>query len=102
MMEFIRNEIRLPAKNYLGARDYFVTVCCRERQPLLAREETAHQVLEHLRTSAAKTTFAVHAYCLMPDHLHFLAGGLSDESDLLGFISRFNQMTPYEYHKLTS
>ena len=98
-MKFARKHIRLPAENYLGARDYFLTVCCRGRQPLLARKETALQILEQLRTTAARSGFAIHAYCLMPDHLHFLVEGLSEKSDLLGFVSRFKQTTAYEYQR---
>jgi len=31
-------------------------------------------------------SFDVHAYCLMPDHLHFLAEGTEPTSDLRHFI----------------
>ena len=54
-------------------RDYFVTICCQKRKPYLAKNENAGPVLEFLQSSATRESFAIHAYCAMPDHLHFLA-----------------------------
>ena len=100
-MKFARKNIRLPVGNYLGKRDYFVTVCCRMRRPLLTGDETACFVLDQLRCLAARAGFAIQAYCLMPDHLHLLAEGLCDQCDLLQFVSGFKQKTAYEYRRRT-
>lgn len=98
-MTFPRKNIRLPSENYHGKREYFVTICCHKRLKLLADAGTAADILEQLRCSAEDASFAIHAYCAMPDHLHFLAAGLSDESDFLSFVHAFKQQTEYDYHQ---
>jgi putative transposase len=97
MPTFQRTNIRLPSLHYLGKRDYFVTVCCEKRRPYLAKNEDAAPVLEYLQSSAARESFAIHAYCAMPDHLHFLASGTSDVSNMLTFVNSFKQYAAYEF-----
>ena len=46
-------------------------------------------------------TFAVIAYCLMPDHLHGLLEGLSADSDFRRFVSMFKQRTGFDYRQTT-
>jgi putative transposase len=98
---FKRKNIRLHAPNYIGKRDYFVTICCHKRATLLAEKENAALILSHLQSSAAEYAFIVHASCAMPDHLHILAGGASDISNLLHFVNSFKQHTAYEFHERT-
>ncbi len=43
--------------------------------------------------------FRIHAYCVMPDHLHLLAEGSEDSSDLLAFIGRFKHQTAHNWAK---
>ena len=85
---FRRKNIRLPRDHYLGHRRYFVTILCRARRPLLVGE-TARRVIATLREIAAQHRFSIYTYCAMPDHLHFLAVGLSVDSDLLEFVKHF-------------
>jgi len=46
-------------------------------------------------------TFDVTAYCFMPDHIHVLAAGTSEESDLRRYVSRWKQVTGYQYKGMT-
>jgi putative transposase len=96
-----RKNIRLPALNYVGMREYFVTICCHKRVPLLAQRENALPILEQLQSSAIRHCFAVHAYCCMPDHLHILVVGTSASSDLLSFVNSFKEHTGYEFTQRT-
>ncbi|MGB6430138.1 MAG: transposase [Candidatus Acidiferrales bacterium] len=96
-----RKNIRLPAPNYTGIREYFVTICCHKRAPLLARSENVLPILEQLKSSALSYSFSVHASCAMPDHLHILVAGASDSSRLLNFVKSFKQRTGYEFRKRT-
>jgi len=96
-----RKNIRLPSLNYAGMREYFVTICCHRRKPLLAHRENTIPVLEQLKSSSLRESFSVHAYCAMPDHLHFLAVGNSESSHLLGFVKSFKQTTGYEFTERT-
>src|ERR1700730_8641388 len=71
-----RKNIKLELENYLGERQYFVTVCCARRRPLLDRPGVSSWAIARLRQSAARHAFQVHSYCVMPDHLHLLAEGI--------------------------
>ena len=97
--EVKRKNIRLEAKNYLGQRLYFITLCCTQRRPLLARPAVATWFVEKLRLSAARYGFEIHAYCVMPDHLHFLAEGVAEASNLLQFVASFKQTTAFEFQR---
>ena len=65
-----RKAIRLATINYRGRRIYFVTLCCAKRHHAFLDERAAHDALDQLMASAAHHDLLLHAYCLMPDHLH--------------------------------
>jgi putative transposase len=90
---------RLPAENYLGRFMYFVTICCAERQPIFANLSAGQAILSKLIHLAAQSAFSLHSYYLMPDHLHVVAEGTSDSSDLVKFVHAFKQLTGYEYRQ---
>jgi putative transposase len=90
---------RLPAENYLGCRTYFVTICCAERHPVFTDHSIGRATLAKLTDTAAEYGFSLHAYGLMPDHLHFVAEGTTDASDLVKFAHAFKQLTGYEYRQ---
>jgi putative transposase len=96
-MHFRRKNIRLGASNYLGDRWYFITCCTEGRRPVFQEAKLARWVLAQLRASAAVSSFSVYAYCVMPDHLHFLVRGLAAESRLLDFVELFKQRTAHAY-----
>ncbi len=93
----VRKSIRLAAVNYLGFRQYFVTLCCFRRQKLLSGQEVCQSVLTLLRSESADRCFRVLAYCVMPDHLHFLAEGTDAGSDLLHFMKSYKIKTTRAY-----
>ena len=39
--------------------------------------------------------FAIHAYCFMPDHVHVLLEGTTDQAFLPRFVSRWKQSTAH-------
>src|SRR4029077_15513842 len=90
---FARKNIRLAPQNYLGHGIYFVTICSYNRSPHFADASLGHVTLGHLISLAARRSFLLHAFCLMPDHLHFLVEGSSQQSNLLPFIMAFKQRT---------
>jgi putative transposase len=71
-MPLVRKEIRLTSPNYFGKRLYFVTICTRDRRPILGDTCIVGGMLAILRDLSRHHEFAVHAYCFMPDHLHLL------------------------------
>lgn len=88
---FRRKDIRLPRGHYIGRRRYFITILCAGRQPLLVPPETARLVVSVLRETAHEQSFAIYSYCLMPDHLHLLAVGMSADCNLLNFVMTFKR-----------
>jgi putative transposase len=92
-MPFNRKNIRLAPQNYLGHGIYFVTICSHNRNPHFADISFGHMALGHLISLSGRHSFLLHAFCLMPDHLHFLSEGSSPQSNLLRFITAFKQRT---------
>ena len=101
MPEFRHKNIRLPAERYLGRKIHFVTLCFHNRRRLGSNPRIARWIIDELRKHAAASGFFVHAYCVMPDHLHMLAAGASDTSNLLKFVMSFKQETGEEFTRKT-
>ncbi len=98
-MPFFKKRLRLIADDYLGRRIYFVTIGTERRTPFFADLSTGQWLLDRLLEAAAHQNFSLHAYCVMPDHVHFLCEGLSDASDLMKFVNGLKQRTAYEFRK---
>ena len=98
-MPFQRKKIRLPSSRYSGKQIYFVTLCCEDRRSIFTNESLGHWLVTKLLKSAAEQGFVIHAYCVMPDHVHLLVEGMIDTCDLVRFISLFKQQTAFYYKK---
>jgi len=98
-MPINRKSTRLPPEFYRGQRFHFITICCNQRKPYLGESATAQSVLATLEQYAAKRSFQLHAYCLMPDHVHLLVQGTSATCDLLEFVRVFKLSTAFEFKK---
>jgi putative transposase len=94
-----RNQTRLPTQYYVGTRSHFITICCDLRQPHLANRATADMVRGCLIDCARRYSFVLHAYCLMPDHLHFLAQGTHPSADLTKFIRILKSRTAFAFRR---
>ena len=94
-----RKTTRLAHANYVGQQSYFVTICCDLRRAHLADHRVATRVTASLRECAARHNFQLHAYCLMPDHLHLLAEGTTPRSDLCEFVRVFKLRTASEFRQ---
>jgi putative transposase len=90
-MPFNRGNIRLAPRNYLGYGIYFVTICTHNRNPHFADISFGYVALGRLISLSGRHSFLLHAFCLMPDHLHILSEGNSPQSNLLRFITAFKQ-----------
>ena len=94
-----RKPTRLAAANYLGQQAYFVTICCDLRRQHLADCGVAGRAAVLLHECAVRQGFQVHAYCLMPDHLHLLMEGMTPQSNLREFIRIFKLRTALEFRQ---
>jgi putative transposase len=97
-----RKSIRLPPTTYLGKQTYFITFCTNQRQPIFDDHSVGHRLVENLIATAANHDYLLHAYCLMPDHLHLLLEGREPSSGLVPFIHSFKQKTGFAHQARTS
>src|SRR5712664_2308027 len=93
--------IRLAADSYVGQQHYFVTICSFNRRAIFADRSRCSSLLELFRSECVARNFGVHAYCVMPNHFHFLAEGLGPTSDLLNLIKSFKLKTSRTYSRQT-
>jgi putative transposase len=89
----------LARENYLGRQSYFVTICCDFRRPYFDEAVVAQGVVDLLIECAARDSFQLHAFCLMPEHMHVLAEGGDDRSHLREFIRVFKLRTAFAFRK---
>ncbi len=87
---------------YSGCRRYFLTLCACDRREVFRSPTTVEDVLLQIRRSATDEEFVLVAYCFMPDHVHLLAEGISEASDLRRFVTLFKQRSGYRYGRTTS
>jgi REP-associated tyrosine transposase len=99
-MPLYSTQIRLRPEDYVGRRVYFVTLCCAGRRRAFGDEEKGQQILKELIAWSARWKFTLHAYCVMPDHLHLVAEGAEPGCDLLKFIHSFKQRTGFPYKQV--
>ena len=90
---------RLRTFDYLGLYRYFLTFCTMRRHDAFVSAERVNEVLTHFLRAAADERFALLAYCFMPDHVHLLVAGQSDDSDGRRFIARAKQLSAFHYKK---
>jgi len=99
---FHHKNIRQRRFNYVGRQCYFITLCCFERHPVFANPGRCTWLLDIFRSESLARSFAIHAYCIMPDHFHFLVEGQEPSSDLLGFVKSLKLKTSRRYQAETS
>jgi REP-associated tyrosine transposase len=98
---FHHKNIRLAGADYKGRRWHFLTMCCEQRRRVFSSPHRAESLIRTLQREAVAKRFGVHAYCVMPEHLHILVAGLDAASDLLVFLKNFKQKTGYEFKRIS-
>jgi len=99
---FRHKNIRLPLDRYVGTAWFFVTFCCENRNKIFLNPTRAQWLLDNLRSEALSHALAIHAYCVMPDHVHLLSRGLTPTSDLLRCLTALKKRTGFTYKQETS
>jgi putative transposase len=94
-----RKNIRLPRHQYAGRRIYFVTICCEGRRRIFSDGAMASAAVEVLKCVSAATVFLMHAYCVMPEHVHLLVEGREEESDLTVLVGKLKQKIGYLWRR---
>jgi REP element-mobilizing transposase RayT len=99
MKKIFQKRTRLKDFNYKGYYTYYVTICTDYRKIHFNNEEHVNLVLEKMKEISYEYSFIIIIYCFMPDHLHILAKGESEESDFLEFMKTFKQITGFYFKK---
>ncbi len=92
-----RKNIRLKDFDYSNSRPYFITICTFNNEIFFAANHALnYNIIECIFEEKRRTGFLVHAYCLMPNHLHLLVSppgnGLSVSRFIGGFKSKTNKI----------
>jgi REP element-mobilizing transposase RayT len=82
---------RIKGFSYLGPYRYFITFCTLDRARVFTDIRLGDAVALQFRRTCRKKKFVILAYCLMPDHAHFLLEGTDDRSDLAALIKSAKQ-----------
>ena len=93
------NPGHLKTFDYVGLHRYFLTFCTDHRKKRFEDARPVDVVREQILRAANDESFAVIAYCFMPDHVHLLVEASSDASDCLRFIKRAKQFSGFHYQK---
>ncbi|MCX5727197.1 MAG: transposase [Candidatus Saganbacteria bacterium] len=94
-----KKRIHLKDFEYKGYYRYFVTICISDKKTIFTNKSVVANVVKFLNDLSRNFNFLVWAYCFMPDHLHLLLEGTSDDSNLKKFISMFKQKTGFWYQQ---
>ena len=86
---------RLSREYYRGQITVAFTLCIADNKPLFRDTEVVHEFIDLLRLSAEKHRCLVPIYCFMPDHLHVMLQGTTDETDLWQAIVQFKQRSGF-------
>ena len=74
---------------------YFITVCTKDRKPILAVPEIADVLRQEWQAASERHGWLVGRYVIMPDHVHFFCAERSAGSkrSLAGFMNKWKEWT---------
>ena len=92
---------RLREFQYVGLNTYFLTICVERRHRAFEDLAFGQWAVSQLLQQASAREFAVIAYCLMPDHVHLLLQGKTDDADLKRLVLSWNTLTGHAWRQRT-
>ena len=92
---------RLNGFSYIGAYQYFLTICTDRREACFKEKPEAVWITKHITQFFEGRQFAVIAFCVMPDHVHLLLEGLTDDADLKAVMHDWKLRTGFEWKQRT-
>ncbi len=91
--------VRLSSHDYVTDHPIHLIICADAgtpfHDPTLARE-----VCQSVEYVARKLEFDLHAYCLMPDHLHVLLSPAASQTPVSEFLRQMKSFTTRRYQQL--
>ena len=87
---------RLTHDAYKGLVRAAFTVCARDKQKCLNTAGTQELIVNVLRSRATRYHCAVTVFVVMPDHLHLVLKGESEDADLYRCVVQFKRCLAYD------
>ena len=100
MQTRLRRSPRLKDFDYLGPLACSLTLVTRQRAPLFLRADLGDVCLRCLEQSSRRYGVTVHAYCVMPDHVHLLVE-VPEGASAEDFVRHFKQLSGYALKRKT-
>ncbi len=91
----------LPGFSYVGFHRYSLTFCTADRAPTFSDAVSVDAALAQILRATGEERFSIIAYCFMPDHLHLVVEGVTEQSDLRKYIRRAKQYSGYAHSQRT-
>ena len=88
---------RVPGYSYTGIQRYFLTICTDNRAEFFKESEVVDAIVEQFLRTSREERIAIIVYCVMPDHIHLLADGESEDADLTRFVKLAKQRAGYAF-----
>ena len=92
---------RLLSAQYVGNRQYFLTICTYQRSDYFTCANTVSLTCTQFLQAAERESFAISAYCFMPDHVHALVEACTSGADLRRFVWSAKQCSGYLHRQRT-
>jgi putative transposase len=100
MSEPHRKPNRLPEPSYHGCRIYFLTLCTHGRRKVLTNRQLVQEMIDVLRECCTGHSYAVYAFCFMPDHLHLVVAGMNVSATLRLFVRALKGVSAFRARAL--
>jgi putative transposase len=88
---------RIPDYAYTGIQRYFLTICTDNRAEFFRETAVVDAVVEQFLRRSREEEIAIIVYCVMPDHMHLLVDGESEDADLTRFVKLAKQRTGHAF-----
>src|SRR6476469_5519576 len=96
----LRRPRRIDGFPYRGPYRYLLTFCTANRTRHFDRADFVATAISRIQQTAAGEHFSVLAYCFMPDHLHLVVEGSTDDADLQRFAKVGKQRVAYSLREV--
>jgi putative transposase len=94
---FPKHPEHLRSFDYQGPYAYFLTFCTDRRRHVFVDAGPVNLVRSEFLRTSRQEEFGITAYCFMPDHVHLLVEGASENADLRRFVRLAKQLSGFHY-----
>ena len=85
--------MRLKGFDYTTPGVYFLTLCSYRNRNVFTNRNMAEQTIKCLKECSKRGRYKLHAYCLMPDHLHVLVNPLDGAGSVSQYVQTFKSLS---------